>query len=76
MKTVTSKDGTTIAFDQSGRGPALILVGGMFEQRALDSETAQLAAFPLLAQHRTLEGQTHEVTAEALGPVLVEFFTS
>jgi pimeloyl-ACP methyl ester carboxylesterase len=51
MRTVTSKDGTTIAFDQSGMGPALILVGGIFEQRAMDSETAQLAAFPLLAQH-------------------------
>jgi pimeloyl-ACP methyl ester carboxylesterase len=51
MRTVRSKDGTTIAFDQSGKGPALILVGGMFEQRAMDSETAQLAAFPLLAEH-------------------------
>ncbi len=54
MRTVTSKDGTTIAFDQSGTGPALILVGGAFEQRAMDSETAQLAAFPLLAQHFTV----------------------
>jgi pimeloyl-ACP methyl ester carboxylesterase len=54
MKTVTSKDGTTIAFDQSGAGPALILVGGMFEQRAMESETAKLAAFPLLAQHFTV----------------------
>jgi hypothetical protein len=25
-------------------------------------------------QHRTLEGQTHEVASEALAPVLVEFF--
>jgi len=54
MKTVTSKDGTTIAFDQSGKGPAIILVGGMFEQRAMDSETAKLAALPLLAQHFTV----------------------
>ncbi len=54
MKTVTSKDGTTIAFDQLGKGPALILVGGAFEQRATDSETAQLAALPLLAQHFTV----------------------
>jgi len=54
LKTVTSKDGTTIAFDQSGTGPALILVGGMFEQRAMDSETAQLAALPLMAQHFTV----------------------
>jgi pimeloyl-ACP methyl ester carboxylesterase len=54
MRTVTSKDGTTIAFDQSGQGPALILVGGAFEQRAMDSATAQLAALPLLAHHLTV----------------------
>jgi pimeloyl-ACP methyl ester carboxylesterase len=54
MKTVRSKDGTTIAFDQSGKGPSLILVGGAFEQRAMESETAQLAAFPLLAEHFTV----------------------
>jgi pimeloyl-ACP methyl ester carboxylesterase len=54
MRTVTSKDGTTIAFDQSGKGPALILVGGILEQRAMDSETARLAALPLLAQHFTV----------------------
>ena len=49
MRTVHSQDGTTIAFDQSGTGPAIILVGGALEQRALDSETAQLAA--QLMQH-------------------------
>ena len=54
MSTVTSKDGTIIAFDQSGKGPALILVGGMFEQRAMDSETAKLVALPLLAEHFTV----------------------
>lgn len=54
MQTTTSKDGTTIAFDCSGHGPALILVGGMFEQRALDTETAKLAALPLLAEHFTV----------------------
>lgn len=51
MRTVNSKDGTTIAFDQAGQGPALILVGGTFEQRAMDSATAQLAGLPLLSQH-------------------------
>jgi pimeloyl-ACP methyl ester carboxylesterase len=54
MRTVKSKDGTTIAFDQSGTGPALILVGGMFEQRAWESETAKLAAIPLLSQQFTV----------------------
>ena len=43
MNTVTSKDGTTIAFDRSGQGPALILVGGAFQHRAIDPSTARLA---------------------------------
>jgi pimeloyl-ACP methyl ester carboxylesterase len=34
MRTVTSKDGTTIAFDQMGQGPSLILVGGATTTRA------------------------------------------
>src|SRR5215211_2724916 len=54
MKTVTSKDGTTIAFDQSGKGPALILVGGAFEQRAWESETSKLATIPLMGEHFTV----------------------
>jgi pimeloyl-ACP methyl ester carboxylesterase len=52
MQKVRSKDGTTIAFDQSGKGPAVILVGGAFQHRAIDPRTAQLAA--LLAQHFTV----------------------
>jgi pimeloyl-ACP methyl ester carboxylesterase len=48
MNQVLSKDGTTIAFDRSGQGPALILVGGAFQYRAIDPPTAQLAA--LLAE--------------------------
>lgn len=54
MKNITSKDGTRIAFDQSGKGPALILVGGALEQRAWESETAKLAALPLLTEHFTV----------------------
>jgi pimeloyl-ACP methyl ester carboxylesterase len=53
MKTVTSKDGTTIAFDQWGEGPPLIMVGGAFEQRAMD-ESAQLATFPRLTENFTV----------------------
>ena len=52
MKQVISKDGTAIAFDRSGKGPAIILVGGAFQHRAIDPRTAQLAA--LLAQHFTV----------------------
>ncbi len=49
MEKVYSKDGTTIAFDRSGKGPAIILVGGALQYRAIDPRTAQLAA--LLATH-------------------------
>lgn len=34
METVTSKDGTTIAFDRMGQGPAVILVGGALSVRS------------------------------------------
>jgi len=43
MKTVTSKDGTTIAFDQSGKGPVVILVDGALQYRAFDQGMAELA---------------------------------
>ncbi len=52
MNQVMSNDGTVIAFDRSGQGPAVILVGGAFQYRAIDPSTAQLAA--LLAQHFTV----------------------
>lgn len=54
MYTVTSRDGTTIAYDRMGDGPPLILVGGAFEQRAANFETARLAALPLLTEQFTL----------------------
>ncbi len=41
METVQSADGTTIAFDRSGAGPALVLVVGAFSDR---SSTKSLAA--------------------------------
>jgi len=34
MKTVTSKDGTTIAYDQTGNGPPLVLIDGALSSRA------------------------------------------
>jgi pimeloyl-ACP methyl ester carboxylesterase len=40
MKRVTSRDGTSIAYDIQGEGPAVILVGGAFVDR---SENAPLA---------------------------------
>ena len=52
MSTVTSKDGTKIAFDQSGSGQAIILVAGAIQYRAFDQGFAQLAG--LLAPHFTV----------------------
>jgi pimeloyl-ACP methyl ester carboxylesterase len=43
-KTVTSKDGTKIAYDIQGKGPAVILVGGALATRSGASELAQLLA--------------------------------
>src|SRR5947209_1193280 len=51
MTTLTSKDGTTIAFDKQGDGPALILVNGAMSTRS-DGSNAELAR--LLAQHFTV----------------------
>src|SRR5213593_1601936 len=34
MKTVRSQDGTRVAFDRTGDGPPVILVGGAFQHRA------------------------------------------
>ena len=52
MPTVTSKDGTTIAFDKVGSGPAVILVNGAIAYRAFDPSMAQLAE--LLGTHFTV----------------------
>lgn len=84
MNTVTSPDGTTIAYDQSGVGPPLILVGGAFNDR---QTTAPLAA--ALAPHftavsydrrgrgdRILDGGFHEIPPELPAPVPQSFFTS
>jgi len=52
MQTATSKDGTTIAFDQWGQGPVVILVDGALQYRAFDQGMVQLA--DLLAPHFTV----------------------
>jgi pimeloyl-ACP methyl ester carboxylesterase len=43
MQTVTSRDGTSIAFDRVGTGSPLVLVGGALRHRAIDPRTAKLA---------------------------------
>ena len=51
MSHVTSKDGTAIAYERSGKGPALILVDGALCSRAF-GPSPKLA--PLLARHFTV----------------------
>jgi pimeloyl-ACP methyl ester carboxylesterase len=51
MTTLKSKDGTTLAFDKQGEGPALILVDGAMSTRSSGSKP-ELAK--LLAQHFTV----------------------
>ncbi|HEY8482892.1 MAG TPA: hypothetical protein VIL71_24005 [Spirillospora sp.] len=41
---VTSADGTRIAFDRLGHGPALVVIGGMFCARPATRELAALLA--------------------------------
>jgi pimeloyl-ACP methyl ester carboxylesterase len=52
MKTVTSKDGTIIAYDQTGSGPAVIFIDGALQYRAFDQGMSPLAE--LLAQEFTV----------------------
>ena len=52
MEKVRSSDGTEIAFDRSGEGAPIILVGGAIQHRAVDPRTSHLAA--LLAQRFTV----------------------
>jgi len=49
MNRVTSRDGTSIAFDHAGQGPAVVIVGGVLGDR---SQQAPLAA--LLAEQFTV----------------------
>jgi pimeloyl-ACP methyl ester carboxylesterase len=49
MQHVTSKDGTIIAYEQSGQGPALVIVGCV-----LDDHTQQAGLAHLLSEHFTV----------------------
>jgi pimeloyl-ACP methyl ester carboxylesterase len=44
METVTSKDGTAIAFDEVGQGPGLILVGAGSQHQSIGERSRQFAA--------------------------------
>ncbi|SNT57895.1 Pimeloyl-ACP methyl ester carboxylesterase [Streptosporangium subroseum] len=53
--------------------PALVLAGGASPQSLQRAARATADALPT-AEHRTLDGQTHDVAPHALAPALAEFF--
>jgi hypothetical protein len=53
--------------------PTLVMNGSASFPFMHVTATTLASAIPN-AQHNTLDGQTHEVAAEALAPVLIEFF--
>ena len=59
----------------SATSPTLVIVGGDSPTFFHNGTRALVDVLPK-ARHRTLAGQTHDVSAEALAPVLVEFFQS
>ena len=77
-------DGTVMGDTMSGRPlqgdrwasvtmPTLVMDGGASPDWARNSARALAAVLPD-ARYRTIEGQTHGVTDEAIAPVLEEFF--
>lgn len=68
MRKVISKDGTHIAFDQSGQGPALILVGGATAIRLFEASLAAALApnFTVFAYDRRGRGDSGDTAPYAV----------
>jgi pimeloyl-ACP methyl ester carboxylesterase len=68
MGTVTSHDGTTIVYDQSGQGPALILVGGAGSTRRDAASVAAALApyFSVYAFDRRGRGESGDTAPYAV----------
>jgi pimeloyl-ACP methyl ester carboxylesterase len=71
MNTVTSADGTTIAYDRLGAGPPLVLVGGAFSYRRY---RGQVKLAELLAGHFTVYSYDRRGRGDSgdTGPYAVE----
>lgn len=65
LQTVTSADGTSIAFEQVGDGPAVILVGGAFNDRSTVAALAATLApdFTAIAYDRRGRGASRDNSA-------------
>src|SRR5579885_675436 len=68
MRTTLSKDGTPIAFDQSGEGPALILVAGATATRFAEAAVAAALApsFTVFAYDRRGRGDSGDTKPYAV----------
>jgi pimeloyl-ACP methyl ester carboxylesterase len=68
MKTVTSPDGTKIAFDQLGAGPPLIMLAGAFNDRSTTSPLAEAMQdqFTVLNYDRRGRGESGDTTPYAV----------
>ena len=68
MDKVISKDGTTIAYDRSGEGPTVILVGGALGDRSAAAPLAALMArqFTIIGYDRRGRGDSGDVAPYAV----------
>jgi pimeloyl-ACP methyl ester carboxylesterase len=68
MEKIQSKDGTTIAFDQLGRGPAMIVVAGASCDRGIDAPIASALAryFTVLNYDRRGRGDSGDTPPYAV----------
>jgi pimeloyl-ACP methyl ester carboxylesterase len=68
MNTVTSVDGTRIAFDETGRGPAVIVVGGAFNDRTTVAGIARVLStdFTAIAYDRRGRGGSGDTAPYAV----------
>jgi pimeloyl-ACP methyl ester carboxylesterase len=68
VRKVTSKDGTQIAFDRSGNGPALILIGGALSQRSDNGPLVGLLAkrFSVFSYDRRGRGDSGDTAPYAV----------
>jgi hypothetical protein len=82
MQTVTSKDGTRIAYDRHGSArrasvtmPTQVVYGSKTMDVLRQGSRALAEVLPS-AELRELEGVSHNVKMPLLAPVLAEFFTA
>jgi pimeloyl-ACP methyl ester carboxylesterase len=68
LEEITSKDGTTIAFDRTGEGPPIVVVGGALGDRSAAAELASLLAprFTVIAYDRRGRGDSGDTAPYAV----------